>query len=185
MQILTKLYSLPWFEVAERTGAKVNYIPLDEEGLLTPEAVEKAITKNTKIISIAHITNVLGYRINIKEIAKIAHKSGIFLVCDGAQSVPHTKTDVKDSDVDFLAFSGHKMLGPTGIGVLYGKPELLAKMDPIFTGGGMNVKFTMDGTRKFLPAPAKFETGTQNIEGIYGLKAAIDYIEKIGIGFLY
>ena len=172
---------LPWFEVAEKTGAKVNFIPLDKDGILTPENVEKTITKNTKIISVAHITNVLGFRVNIKEIAKIAHKNGIFLVCDGAQSVPHTKTDVKDLDVDFLAFSGHKMLGPTGIGIMYGKAELLRMIDPVFYGGGMNVKFDVKGNRKYLEAPYKFETGTQNLDAIYGLDAAIKYIEKIGI----
>lgn len=172
---------LPWFEVAKRTGAVVKFIPLNEEGILTPEAVEKAITNKTKIISLAHITNVLGFRLNIKEIAKIAHKSRIFLVVDGAQSVPHTKTDVKDLDCDFLAFSGHKMLGPTGIGIMYGKAELLAMMDPVLTGGGMNVRFDTNGDRKYLESPFKFEAGTQNIEGIFGFEAAIKYIESIGI----
>ena len=172
---------LPWFEVAERTGAVVKFIPLNEKGILTPEAVENAITEKTKIVSLAHITNVLGYRLNIKEIAKICHKSCIFLVVDGAQSVPHTKTDVKDMDCDFLAFSGHKMLGPTGIGIMYGKAELLELMNPGLVGGGMNIRFDTNGERKYLEAPLKFEAGTQNIEGIFGLEAAIKYIEKIGI----
>ena len=172
---------LPWYEVAEKTGAVVKFIPLNEQGILTPEAVEKTITSKTKIVSLAHITNVLGYRLNIKEIAKICHKSRVFLVVDGAQSVPHTKTDVKDLDCDFLVFSGHKMLGPTGIGIMYGKEELLNMMNPCFVGGGMNVRFDTNGERKYLEAPLKFEAGTQNIEGIFGFEAAIKYINKIGI----
>lgn len=172
---------LPWFKVAELSGAKIKYIPLTEEGRLTPENVKKSITSRTKIIAVAQVTNVLGYIINIKDITKIAHEYGIKVVCDAAQSAPHMKIDVKDLDVDFLSFSGHKMCGPTGIGVIYGKYELLDNMDPLMLGGGMNAKFDMCGDVKYLTPPAKFEAGTLNLEGIYGLEAAINYIESIGL----
>lgn len=171
---------LPWFKVHEITGCKIDYIPLDKDGRLSPASVEKAITKNTKIIAVAQVTNVLGFVIDVKEICKIAHKHGVLVVCDGAQSVPHMNVNVKDLDVDFLSFSGHKVCGPTGIGVLYGKYELLEKMDPLMSGGGMNAKFDMCGDVKYLNPPSKFEAGTMNIEGIYGLKAAVEYVDKIG-----
>lgn len=172
---------LPWFKVAETTGCSIGYIPLDEEGRLLPENVEKAITSKTKVISIAQITNVLGFLVDIKEICKIAHKYGIIVVVDGAQSVPHQKTDVMDLDCDFLAFSGHKMCGPTGIGVLYGRYELLKQMDPLMSGGGMNARFDMCGDVSLLLPPQKFEAGTQNIAGVLGLAAAIRYLENIGM----
>ena len=127
------------------------------------------------------ISNVMGFVIDIKEIAKITHEFGAILVCDGAQSVPHMKVDVKDLDCDFLSFSGHKMLGPTGIGVLYGKYNLLEKMDPLMSGGGDNARFDMCGNVAYLAAPAKFEAGTMNLAGIYGMGAAIDYLNKIGM----
>ena len=172
---------LPWFRVAEITKAKIKYIPLDEEGRLTVENVKKSITDRTKIISVAHVGNVLGFAIDIKAINKYAHEKGIIVVIDGAQSVPHMKIDVKDMDIDFLCYSGHKMCGPTGIGVLYGKYDLLCDSEPLMTGGGMNVKFEMCGDVKYLNPPARFEAGTLNIEGIYGLKAATEYIMDIGI----
>ncbi len=172
---------LPWFKLQKEIGCKVNFINLTDEGRLTPENVEKAITKNTKVISIAHITNVLGFCVDLKSICEIAHKHGILVLCDGAQSVPHIKTDVKDSDVDFLTFSGHKMLAPTGIGVLYGRKELLKETEPIILGGGMNETFEIDGSYVCHQGPAKLEPGTHNIEGIYGLEAAIKYIESVGI----
>ena len=172
---------LPWFKVSEITGCKISYIPLTKEGRLTLENVKKSIGSATKIISIAQVTNVLGYITDVKSIAKLAHENNILLMCDGAQSVPHMKIDVKDLDVDFLTFSGHKMCGPTGIGVLYGKYELLDKMDPVFVGGGMNAKFFMNGEVKYLNPPTKFEAGTLNIEGIYGLEAAVQYIENLGL----
>lgn len=172
---------LPWFKVSEITGCKISYIPLTKEGRLTLENVKKSIGSATKIISIAQVTNVLGYITDVKSIAKLAHENNILLMCDGAQSVPHMKIDVKDLDVDFLTFSGHKMCGPTGIGVLYGKYELLDKMDPVFVGGGMNAKFFMNGEVKYLNPPTKFEAGTLNVEGIYGLEAAVQYIEKLGL----
>ncbi len=172
---------LPWFKVSEITGCKISYIPLTKEGRLTLENVKKSIGTATKIISIAQVTNVLGYITDVKSIAKLAHENNILLMCDGAQSVPHMKIDVKDLDVDFLSFSGHKMCGPTGIGVLYGKYKLLDKMDPVFVGGGMNAKFFMNGEVKYLNPPTKFEAGTLNIEGIYGLEAAVQYIENLGL----
>ena len=172
---------LPWYKVHEMTGATIKFIPLDEEGRLTPENLRKTITKKTKIVSVAMVTNVLGYIAPIKELAKICHEFGALLVCDGAQSVPHLRTDVQDLDCDFLAFSGHKLCGPTGIGVLYGKFPLLCKMEPFMTGGGMNAKFDLCGDVAYLEPPLRFEAGTQNIEGIFGLKAAIDYINTLGI----
>ena len=172
---------LPWFKVHEITGAKIGYIPLDKSGRLTPENVLKAITPNTKIIAIAQVTNVLGFLIDVKEIAKIAHKHNIIVVCDGAQSVPHMEIDVKDLDIDFLSFSAHKMCGPTGVGILYGKYELLNKTDPLMSGGGMNAKFDMCGDVKYVNPPSKFEAGTLNLEGIYGVKAAVEYLSNIGM----
>jgi len=172
---------LPWYKVSELTKAKIGFIPLDEEGRLTPESLEKVISEKTKVVSVAHVTNVLGFIIDIKGIAEVCHKHGAILVVDGAQSVPHIKTDVRDLDCDFLIFSGHKLLGPTGTGVLYGKYDLLSKMDPLMTGGGNNARFDMCGNVLFLQPPMKFEAGTQNIAGIYGLGAAIEYLEKIGM----
>lgn len=172
---------LPWFKVAETTGCSIGYIPLDAEGRLTPENVAKAITSKTKVISIAQVTNVLGFFVDIKAICKIAHAHGIIVVVDGAQSVPHQKTDVVDLDCDFLAFSGHKMCGPTGIGVLYGRYDLLKQMDPLMSGGGMNARFDMCGDVSLLLPPQKFEAGTQNIAGVFGLAAAVQYLESIGM----
>lgn len=172
---------LPWYKVCEMTGAKIKFIPLNKQGRLTLENVKKTITKKCKIIAVAEIGNVLGFKAPIKEICDYAHKHNILVMCDGAQSVPHHVTDVKNSGVDFLAFSGHKMCGPTGIGVLYGKYELLQKMDPLMSGGGMNAKFDMCGAVEYLEPPVRFEAGTQNIAGIYGLNEAIKYLSKLGM----
>ena len=172
---------LPWYKVSDMTGCQVDFIPLDKDGRLTPENLEKALTPDVKLVCVAHVTNVLGYIAPIKELAAIAHKHGALIVVDGAQSVPHIKMDVKDSDIDFLSFSGHKMCGPTGIGVLYGKFDLLSKMEPFMTGGGMNAKFDMCGDVNYLEPPLRFEAGTQNLEGIIGLHAAIDYLTSIGL----
>lgn len=172
---------LPWFKVAEMTGCKISYIPLDQEGRLTVENLEKTISSKTKIVAIAHVTNVLGFLAPVKEICEIAHRFGAIVVVDGAQSVPHRKTDVKDLDCDFLAFSAHKLCGPTGVGVLYGKFDLLAKTDPFMTGGGMNAKFDMCGEVGYLAPPLRFEAGTQPLAEIIGLQAAIEYLESIGM----
>ncbi|MEG0034253.1 MAG: SufS family cysteine desulfurase [Bacilli bacterium] len=172
---------LPWFKISELTGCKISYIPLTQDGKLTLENLEKSINEHTKLLCIAHVTNVLGYVNDIKAITKIAHKHNVLVMVDGAQSVPHIKTDVKDWDIDFLSFSGHKMCGPTGIGIMYGKFNLLTKTEPFLTGGGMNIKFDMCGDVRYLNPPIKFEAGTQNIAGIFGLKAAVEYLESIGM----
>lgn len=175
---------LPWFKVKDIKKINIGYIELNEDGKVTLEAVEKAITPNTKVISVAHITNVLGYKLDIKGICEIAHKHNIMVVVDAAQSVPHTKIDVKDLDCDFLLFSGHKMLGPTGIGVLYGKYQHLLNLNPLFNGGGNNTRFDTCGNYHLQLPPHKFECGTQNIAGAIGMGVAVDYINKIGIDFI-
>ena len=172
---------LPWFKVSELTGAKIRYIPLTKEGKLTPENLRKVINKNVKVVSVAQITNVLGFKNDIKELSKIAHEFGAILICDAAQSAPHMKIDVKDLDCDFMCLSAHKMCGPTGIGVLYGKYDLLKITDPFMTGGGDNARFDMCGNVAYLEPPAKFEAGTMNLAGIYGFGAAIDYLNSIGM----
>lgn len=172
---------LPWFKIAEIKKAKIVYIPLDEEGRITANNLRKVITNKTKIVSVAHVTNVLGFKSEVKEMAHICHEFKAFFVVDGAQSVPHMKTDVVDIDCDFLAFSAHKMYGPTGLGIIYGKKELLDEMDPLLSGGGMNAKFLACGDVRYLSAPERLEAGTLNLEGIFGLGAAIDFINDYGI----
>ena len=172
---------LPWFKVAEETGAQIEYIPLTEDGQLTLENFRQAMHENVKIVAVADITNVLGYVAPIEEMTRIAHENGAIVVCDGAQSVPHTPTDVQAWGVDFLAFSAHKMCGPTGVGVLYGKYELLQKTDPFMLGGGSNARFDMCGNILLKDAPYKFEAGTPNIEGVLGLQQAVRYLESIGM----
>ena len=171
---------LPWFELASLNNIKVKYIELDNNKV-TLDNVKNAITDKTKVISLAHITNVLGDVRPIKEITEYAHKNGIMVVLDGAQSVPHIKTDVKDLDIDFLAFSAHKMCGPTGVGVLYGKLEYLKKMLPVSFGGGMNASFASDMTRSYDDVPRCFEAGTPNIEGILAFGSIIEYLNNIGM----
>ncbi len=156
------------------------FIEIDGNGLLKEDSIKKNITKNTKIVSITHVSNVLGTINNIEEIGKIAHENNALMIVDAAQSVPHMPVDVKKLDCDFLAFSGHKMLGPTGIGVLYGKKELLQKMDPFLYGGEMIKEVTFKDTI-FNDLPWKFEAGTANIAQAIGLAAAIDYLNKIGM----
>ena len=173
--------TLPWFDVAKEVGAVVNYIDLDEKGCLTLENVKKAITDQTKIIAIAEVTNVLGFHIAMHDICAYAHNKGIIVVADGAQSVPHQKTDVTYTDVDFLAFSGHKMCGPTGVGVLYGKYDLLCEMKPTRLGGGSNSRYNSCGDVTLKNPPYKFEAGTPNIEGVIGLGSAITYIQNLGM----
>lgn len=172
---------LPWFRLAKTNGVVVKYCPLDDNHYVTLNNLKKVITPNTKVISLAMITNVIGDLRPIKEICELAHQNNIFVVVDGAQSVPHIKTDVQDLDCDFLAFSGHKMCGPTGIGVLYGKYELLNELDPINLGGGMNESFDNIDEVFLKPLPTRLEAGTPNIAGAIGLGAAIEYISNIGI----
>lgn len=171
---------LPWLELEKEIGIKVRYIPLDEH-LVTLENVEKSITDKTKVISLAHITNVLGDTRPIEEIGKLCKDNNILFVVDGAQSVPHMKVDVKKLNIDFLAFSAHKMLGPTGVGVLYGKEELLEVMKPVSFGGGMNATFASTGEVEYKSLPFRLEAGTPNIAGVIGMGAAIDYLENIGM----
>ncbi len=172
---------LPWFELAKRKGIVVRYIPLDQELKITLENVKKSITPKTRVISLAQITNVVGDIRPIKEITKLAHQHQILVVCDGAQSVPHMKIDVKDLDVDFLAFSAHKMCGPTGLGILYGKEKYLRKFRPLIVGGGMNSSFEFDGTVQYHDIPQFFEAGTPNIASVIGFGEIISYLENIGM----
>ncbi len=172
---------LPWFAMAKLSGAVVKYIPLDERGNVTVANLKKTLSAKTKIISLAHVTNVLGNTINAKALAQVAHETGALFVLDGAQSVPHMPVDVKDLDCDFLVFSGHKMCGPTGIGCMYGKHQLLEKMQPMLSGGGMNARFNECGEITYERPPFKFEAGTQNIAGAYGLAQACRYLKTIGM----
>jgi cysteine desulfurase/selenocysteine lyase len=171
---------VPWQQLAKEHGLKMRFIRFDAGCLLDMKHAKSLITKKTKIVSCTHASNVLGTINPVKELAKLAHSVGALMVVDGAQSAPHMKIDVKDMDCDFFAFSGHKMLGPTGIGVLYGKRHLLSRMRPFLYGGGMISKVTLDDTT-FQEPPERFEAGTPDISGAIGLAAAIDYLEKIGI----
>lgn len=171
---------IPWQQVAKVTGATLKYIPLQEDGTIELSDVEATVTANTKIVSVMHVSNVLGTINPVKEIAKIAHKHGAIMVVDGAQSTPHMKIDVQDLDCDFFAFSGHKMCAPTGIGVLYGKKELLEKMEPVEFGGEM-IDFVGLQESSWKELPWKFEAGTPIIAGAIGLAAAIDFLEQIGL----
>ena len=170
---------VPWQKVAKTTGAKLNYMYINDEFEISDEEIENKITDKTKIVGITHVSNVLGTINNIKKIIKQAHKKGAIVIVDASQSIPHMKIDVQDLDCDFLVFSGHKMLAPLGIGVLYGKKQLLKDMTPFLMGGDM-IEYVYEQDTTFAPLPNKFEAGTQNIEGVIGLASAIDYIENIG-----
>ena len=172
---------LPWYQVAKEKDAIVKFIPLDEDGVLTVENLKKVISPKTKVVSVAQVSNVLGNVVDVKEFAKVVHQNNAVLVVDGAQSIPHMKMDFKDADIDFLTFSGHKMCGPTGIGCLIGKYELLQQMDLYHVGGGMNETFNKDLEIIPYDAPRKLEAGTLNLSGILGLKAAIDFLESLGL----
>lgn len=172
---------LPWFELSKRKGVKVNYISLTDNHHVTLENVKKSITKNTKVISLAYVTNVIGDIRPIKEIIEFAHLNNILVVIDGAQAVAHMPIDVKALDMDFLAFSAHKMCGPTGVGVLYGKYSLLSKMQPLIVGGGMNGSFEPDGVVSYNEQPYLYEAGTPNIAGIIGFGKVIEYLLSIGM----
>src|SRR5699024_4005763 len=171
---------IPWQQAAKATGAQLKYIPLQKDGTVTLEDVENTVTDNTKIVAITHVSNVLGTINPIKEIAEIAHRHGAVIVVDGAQGAPHMKIDVKDLNCDFYAFSGHKMCAPTGIGVLYGKRELLETMEPIEFGGEM-IDFVGLYESTWKELPWKFEGGTPIIAGAIGLGAAIDFLEDVGL----
>ena len=172
---------LPWFRLCKKNKCKIKYIDLDENYKVTLDNVQKAVNSNTKVISLAHITNVVGDIRPIKEIVEYAHSLGILVVVDGAQSVPHMKVDVQDLDCDFLAFSGHKMCGPTGIGVLYGKFDLLDSMEPYNLGGGMNLSFSSTGEVEYKSLPQRLEAGTPNIAGAIGMGAAADYLKILDL----
>ncbi len=172
---------LPWFKTVEETKAVLEFIPLTKSGELTVENFKKVMNEKVKVVTLASITNVLGYIAPIKEIIEIAHEYGAIVVVDGAQSVPHIPTDVKDWDVDFLAFSAHKMVGPTGVGALYGKYELLEQTDPFILGGGSNARFDICGNILLKNPPYKFEAGTPAIEAVLGFESAVKYLMNIGM----
>jgi cysteine desulfurase/selenocysteine lyase len=172
---------LPWFRLANENGCVIKYIDLDSDYHITLDAVKKATTGRTKVISLAHISNVIGDIRPIEEIAKFAHEHDIFLVVDAAQSIPHIKIDVRSLDVDFLVGSAHKMCGPTGVGFLYGKLPLLEKLEPINLGGGMNESFDDEHHVYLKELPTRLEAGTPNIAGVIGFGEAIKYLQSIGM----
>ncbi|NQG97410.1 cysteine desulfurase [Streptococcus suis] len=170
---------IPWQQVCQQTGAKLRYVTL-KDGELDVDSLKSMLSEKTKFVSLAHVSNVLGSVAPIGEVAELVHEVGAYLVVDGAQSVPHMAVNVQELDVDFFAFSGHKMLGPTGIGVLYGKEELLNRMSPVEFGGEM-IDFVYEQSATWKELPWKFEAGTPNIAGAIGLGAAIDYLTEIGM----
>lgn len=172
--------ALPFFNIAKKKGAIIKYVNIDKDYKISLENYKKSLSSKTKIVSLAQVSNVLGYPLDIKEFVSLAHSYGALYISDDAQSIAHIKTDVKDSNVDFLAFSSHKMLGPTGCGIFYGKKTLLEKLTPIFYGGEMNARFDSSCRVTLADIPYRFEPGTQNIEGAVGLQAAINYINSIG-----
>ena len=171
---------LPWLELANEKGIKVKYIPLNKDHKLDYDELVKMIGPKTKVISIAHVTNTIGDIRPVEKIGKLCKENNIYFVVDGAQSIPHFKVDVLKNNIDFLAFSAHKMLGPTGVGVLYGKYDLLNNTRPINFGGGMNNIFESTGEVEYKSIPTRFEAGTPNIAGVIGFNRAIDYINSIG-----
>ena len=170
---------VPWQKVTQRTGSNLKYMYINNEFEISDEEIEKKITEKTKIVGITHISNVLGTINNIQKIIDYAHKQGAIVIVDASQSIPHIPIDVQKLNCDFLVFSGHKMLAPLGIGVMYGKKELLNKMSPFLMGGDM-IEYVYEQKTTFAPLPNKFEAGTQNVEGVIGLGAAIDYIQNLG-----
>ena len=172
---------LPWFNLSNEIGITLDCIPLDDNYHVTLDNVIKMINDKTKVISLAGISNVIGDIRPIKEITKYAHEHGIYVVVDGAQSVPHIKTDVKDLDIDFLAFSAHKMLGPTGVGIMFAKDKYMSLIKPLKLGGGMNESFDSPNEIKLKEYPKVLEAGTPNIAGVISTSAAVDYLNKIGM----
>ena len=176
---------IPWFDLENKIGIKIKYIKLNDDYSFNTDYLKEAINEHTKVVSIAEVTNVIGDIRDIKKISSICHEKGIKLVVDAAQSAGHIKIDVQDSNVDFLAISAHKMLGPNGVGVLYGKEELLNELDPIKKGGGTSISFDDPNSIVYKELPFKLEAGTQNIPGVIGFMEAINYINKIGIDNIY
>lgn len=172
---------IPWIRLSEEIGIVIKYVPLNDNHELTLDAIKNCTTPKTKVISLAHVTNVLGDVRDIKSIGRFCDENNILFNVDGAQSVPHMKVDFHENNIDFLSFSGHKMCGPTGVGVLVGKKELLEEMEPLMYGGGMNVSFDADNTYELKPIPTKFEAGTPPIAEVIGLGEAIKYLQKIGM----
>ena len=170
---------LPWRMVAEKTGAVLKYLEPKEDGTLTEEELTSKITEKTRLVAIGQVSNVLGCENPVRQITELAHQAGAVVVVDAAQSVPHIKVDVKELGVDFLAYSGHKLMGPFGIGVLYGREELLDQMPPFLRGGEMIETVTLEG-QTWAELPHKFEAGTVNAAGAWGLKAAIEYLQSAG-----
>ena len=170
---------VPWQMVAKKTGAILKYLYINDDFQISEEEIKSKITNKTKIVGITHVSNVTGTINDVDMIIKYAHKKGAIALVDASQSIPHMKIDVQKMNADFLVFSGHKMMSPLGIGVLYGKREILNKMTPFLMGGDM-IEYVYEQETTFAPLPNKFEAGTQNVEGVVGLGAAIDYIEKIG-----
>lgn len=171
---------LPWMMVAKKTNAKLVYVPLSKEGRITVEGFRSVLNEKTKIVALTHVSNVMGYLTPIKEITRLAHEVNAIVILDAAQSVPHIKVDVSDLNVDYLAFSGHKMFGPSGVGVLFGKKDLLNQLEPFEFGGEMADQVFKDQAT-FKDAPLRFEAGTPVISGAIGLAAAIKYINQIGL----
>ena len=174
---------IPWQQIAKEKGAKLTFLEPNEEGLISLESFKKALNDKVKIVAMAEVSNVLGNRQDIETFVKLTHEKNAIFVCDGAQSVPHRKVDVQAMDVDFLAFSGHKVYGPMGIGAVYGKKELLEKMPPFLFGGEM-IEYVTREEATWAELPHKFEAGTVNVGGAVGLEAAIQYIEKLGFPFI-
>lgn len=172
---------LPWFHLEQEHGIKVRYIPTDDEGNISIEEFEKCFDETVKAVSVAEVTNVLGSVQPVKQMCHIAHEHGAYMIVDGAQSVPHMPVDVRDLDIDFMGFSAHKMCGPGGVGILYGKKELLEKMTPMLYGGDMNARFYSNGEVILKDVPVKFEAGTPNIEGVIGTGEACRYLMQVGM----
>lgn len=172
---------IPWQELAFRTGATLRYVPITEDGALRYDLLDELVNENTKLVAFTHVSNVLGTIIDTQKFVDAARKVGALTVLDGCQSVPHLPVDVKALDVDFMAFSGHKMLGPTGIGALYGREELLNAMPPFLTGGSMITVVDMEHA-EYMPSPQRFEAGTQRIAQTHGLATAVSYLDEIGMG---
>ncbi len=172
---------IPWQELAFRTGATLKYIPVDERGALRMDVAGEIISAATRVLAFTHVSNVLGTITEVPKLVELARSVGALTVLDGCQSVPHLPVNVKALDVDFMAFSGHKMLGPTGIGGLYGRAELLDAMPPFLTGGSMITSVTMEKA-EFLPSPMRFEAGTQRIAQAHGLATAVSYLQEVGMG---
>ena len=175
---------LPWFVLEKEIGIVVKYIELDSDKTVSLDRVKDAVSDKTKVISLAYVTNVVGDIRPMRDIVAFAHDKDILVVGDGAQSVSHIKTDVSQDDIDFFVASAHKFYGPTGVGFLYGKFDLLDKMDPISYGGGMNAMYLLDGYMELREVPVRFEAGTQNIAGVIGMGAAIDYLSGIGMNHI-